>query len=98
MASFTVRVELHNANDGDYISLHKAMKNRGFVRWVRSKDGDKNRLPTAEYNMQDTALSRSEVLDRAKDAANSVKPKPKPWILVTESAGRAWSGLEPWEE
>ena len=90
--------ERRGSGHSDYTSLHKAMKNRGFVRWVRGKDGDKNCLPTAEYNMQDTALSRSEVLDRAKDAANSVKPKPKPWILVTESAGRAWSGLKPWEE
>ena len=34
--------------------------------------------------MPNTNLKRSEVLDRAKTAANSVKPKPAPWIVVTE--------------
>jgi len=96
MTNYTVRVELHDADDEDYANLHVAMEKQGFVRWIKDSDGSKYRLPTAEYNMTNTALDRSRVLERAKTAANSVKSKPTPWILVTESAGRSWSGLKPW--
>jgi hypothetical protein len=61
-------------------------------------EGAKNRLPTAEYNLPDTDIGRSEVLKRAKAAAESVKPSPTPWIVVTESAGRSWSGLKSWRD
>jgi hypothetical protein len=56
------------------------------------------RLPTAEYNMADTSSTRAEVLARARAAANAVRPRPEPWILVTQSAGRQWSGLPPWDD
>jgi hypothetical protein len=95
--SFTVRVELHGADEEDYASLHEAMEKQGFVRWVKGKNG-KKRLPTAEYNMLDVDLDCDEVLDRAKKAANSVKPNPMPWIVVTQSAYRMWWGLKPWNE
>jgi hypothetical protein len=98
MTSFTVRVELHDAKEKDYTSLHAAMEDEGFVRWIVGSDDTKDRLPTAEYNMADVSLTSSEVLKRAKSAANSVKPSPTPWIIVTESAGRRWSGLKPWRE
>ena len=98
MTRYTVRVELHDADDDDYESLHEAMEKKGFVRWVESNDGSKYRLPTAEYNMDSSTLDRSQVLDRAKAAAESVKPKPTPWIVVTESAGRNWSGLKSWND
>ncbi len=96
MTNYTVRVELHGANDDDYANLHAAMEYEGFVRWIKGSDGDKNRLPTAEYNMADADIDRSEVLRRAKAAGNSVKANPTPWIIVTESAGRTWSGLKSW--
>jgi hypothetical protein len=98
MTNYTVRIELHNADEDDYASPHDAMKDSGFVRWIAGSDGSRSRLPTAEYNMANTTLDKSEVLDRARTAANSVKPKPVPWIFVTQSAGRTWSGLKPWEE
>lgn len=97
MTNYTVRVELHGADDDDYGNLHAAMEDEGFVRWIKGSDGDKERLPTAEYNMPNTDIDRSEVLRRAKTAANSVKASPTPWILVTESAGRTWSGLKSWQ-
>lgn len=97
MTSYTVRVELHNADGDDYESLHAAMENEGFVSWIVDSKGSKDRLPTAEYNFPDTDIERAEVLERAKRAANSVKPKPAPWIIVTQSAGRTWSGLKPWQ-
>ena len=40
--------------------------------------------------------ARAAVLARANTAANAVKPRPEPWVLVTELAGRSWSGLPPW--
>jgi hypothetical protein len=43
-------------------------------------------------------LARVAVLARAKAAANAVKPRPEPWVLVTESARRSWSGLPPWDD
>ena len=74
------------------------MESEGFVRWVEAKDGSLKRLPTAEYNMANTSLTRAAVLARAKTAANAVEPPPEPWLRVTESAGRSWSGLPPWDD
>jgi hypothetical protein len=98
MTNYTVRVELHRAVEADYARLHSLMEAQGFVRWVQSNDGSLKRLPTAEYNMPDTSLTLSEVLDRAREAATGAKPKPTPWVLVTESVGRSWSGLQTWED
>jgi hypothetical protein len=98
MTNYTVRVELHNADEDDYATLHAEMEDRGFVRWVASSDGEKSRLPTAEYNLAGTNIERDEVLRRAKAAANVAKPNPTPWVIVTQSAGRTWSGLKPWRD
>jgi hypothetical protein len=89
MTNYIVRVELHRADEDDYARLHSLMESAGFVRWIEGRDGDLKRLPTAEYNM---------VLARAKTAANSVRPRPEPWILVTESTALQWSGLPPWND
>jgi hypothetical protein len=97
MTNYTVRVELHGADEADYTRLHSRMESEGFVRWVEAKDGSLKRLPTAEYNMADTSLTRAEVLARARAAANVVQPRPEPWVLLTKSAGRSWSGLPPWD-
>lgn len=97
MTNYTTRVELHGADEDEYDALHDAMEAEGFVRWiVDSSSSDKLRLPTAEYNLPDSKLDRAQVLKRAERAAESVKPHPTPWILVTKSAGRTWSGLKPW--
>jgi hypothetical protein len=98
MTNYIVRVELHRADEDDYARLHSLMESAGFVRWIEGRDGDLKRLPTAEYNMADTALTRAQVLARAKTAANSVRPRPEPWILVTESTALQWSGLPPWND
>jgi hypothetical protein len=67
VASFTVRVELHDADDDDYASLHEAMEEQRFVRWIRDSDGNRKRLPTAEYNMADTpSRSLTHWHERAK--------------------------------
>jgi hypothetical protein len=98
MTNYTTRVELHGADEDEYEALHDAMEAEGFVRWIENSSGEKLRLPTAEYNLSDSTLDRKQVVKRAERAAESVKPNPTPWILVTESAGRTWSGLKPWRE
>jgi transcriptional regulator of NAD metabolism len=90
MAQFTVRVELHHADDDDYETLHSAMEEEGFSRLITSNDGTVYHLPTAEYN-RDASLTRQQVLDSAKKAA--AKTKKEYGILVTESEGRKWIGL-----
>lgn len=91
MASFTIRVELHDADWGDYTKLHGEMTKRGFSQTVCSDGGKVYELPPAEYNLIGE-LTRSQVLDRAKAAASAVKQKFG--VIVTESAGRTWFGLQ----
>ena len=98
MTNYTVRIELHRADDDDYNALHEAMEQNGFVRWVETEESIKYRLPTAEYNLSNSELTRSQVLDLAVDIAKSVKPQPTPWILVTQSAWRRWSGIKTWSD
>ena len=98
MTNDTTRVELHGADEDEYEALHDAMEAEGFVRSIENSSGEKLRLPTAEYNLPDSTLDRKQVVKRAERAAESVKPNPTLWILVTESAGRTWSGLKPWRE
>lgn len=92
MGRFTTRVELHDAEWSDYTLLHAEMKKRGFSQTVTSDDGKTYDLPPAEYNFE-ANISRSDVLERAKAAAGTVKNRYG--VLVTESAGRVWHGLEP---
>lgn len=91
MATFTVRVELHDADDSDYDTLWTEMKARGFKRRVTSDDGITYKLPPAEYSY-DGDITRSDVLKKAKEAAAATGRDYA--VLVTESAGRTWSGLE----
>ncbi len=39
MTSFTVRVELHKADEDDYAKLHEEMEERGFVRRIKDVTG-----------------------------------------------------------
>jgi hypothetical protein len=59
-------------------------KSEGFVRWVEAKDGSLKRLPTAEYNMANTSLTRAEVLERQQTLHASPFP-----TLPREPAGEA---------
>lgn len=92
MASFTVRVELHDADWDDYERLHSYMEKEGFKRTITSGDNRTYHLPTAEYNLQNVNVQRSDVLQTAKRAA--AKTNKKFAVLVTESSGRTWDGLE----
>jgi hypothetical protein len=90
MASFTTRVELHNASSKDYDTLHAAMERAGFSRVIQSDDGHWYHLPTAEYD-RSGSFTRGQVLKSAQDAA-AITGKSF-WVIVTESAGRTWSNL-----
>ena len=97
LANYSIRVELHQGTDEEYASLDAAMIEEGFVRWIVGGGGKKERLPTGEYNLIDSDLHQAMILGRVEEAAYAVKPTPKPSIVVTESAGRTWSGLNPWK-
>ena len=75
----------------DYEILHGAMEQRGVSRQITSDDGVTYHLPTAEYNYVGRK-TRSQVLELAKVAASDTNKKFA--VLVSESNGRSWSGLE----
>ncbi len=97
MANYSVRIELPGASDADYGSLDAAMREEGFVRWIVGASGKREQLPTGEYNLIDSDLHQAMVLGRAEEAARAVQSEPAPLIIVTESAGRIWSGLPRWK-
>lgn len=90
MARFTVRVELHDASWEQYEKLYDEMAARGFIDTI-SYQGGTVKLPPAEYNFDGNA-TKEQVLEKAKDAAAQVVRKYA--VLVTESNGRTWYGLE----
>lgn len=63
MASFTIRVELHNADSDNYEELHKEMSGKWFRRTIISGDGVKYQLPDTEYNYSGET-TRDDVLDK----------------------------------
>ncbi|HBR4419646.1 TPA: DUF2622 domain-containing protein [Klebsiella pneumoniae] len=91
MADFTVRVELHGADAEDYDELHEKMEAKGFKRTIVSDGGTRYQLPDAEYNYSGN-VSRADVLERAYNVAKTIRSNPA--VLVTESAGRRWRGLD----
>jgi hypothetical protein len=91
MGRFTTRVELHYADDDDYETLHAAMEDEGFSRIIVTEDGAKYHLPTAEYDRRGQ-LTKQDVLNSAMRAATLTGRKFA--VLVTESNGRTWEGLE----
>jgi hypothetical protein len=90
MASFTVRVELHQASYQDYENLHAAMARAGFSRFITSDDQKVYQLPTAEYD-RECNVTIAQVLEQARAAANSTGKTNA--VLVTEAGRRMWNGL-----
>jgi hypothetical protein len=91
MAQFTVRVELHGAKWEDYERLHAEMERKGFSRLIKADDGKTYHLPWAECNGFGS-LTNFQIRDIARTAANSTGRRNA--VLVTESSGRSWVGLE----
>lgn len=92
MPDFTVRVEVPGAAWEDYDALRVEMEGEGFASMVRGSVGTPYELPSGEYALS-ADLTRQQVLARARRAAE--RSGYSCAVLVTESAGRAWSGLDP---
>lgn len=90
MQHFTVRFDLNGAEDKDYNSLEERLILFNFSEIIESEDGESYVLPRGEYRISGD-FSRHKVLDLAILAAAPFKEKIK--ILVTESNGTAWTGL-----
>ncbi|EGR5448278.1 endoribonuclease GhoS [Vibrio cholerae] len=91
MASFTVRMVLHDADWEDYNKLYEEMNKEGFSDEISSDDGTAYELPDGEYTISGN-LTKSDVLSKAKNAAS--KTGKKYAVLVTQSSGRTWYGLK----
>ena len=85
------RVELHSATYQDYETLHAAMESQGFARTITSDQGVEYMLPTAEY-YREGQLTRDQVIESAKRAAATTRKSYA--VLVTESNGLTWVGLQ----
>lgn len=91
MFQFTVRVVLHEAEAEDYENLHSLMEEQGFSRTIASDRGRTYHLPEAEYTCEGDR-TKAEILLMAKAAATQTEKKYA--VLVTQSDGRTWYGLE----
>jgi hypothetical protein len=92
MASFTVRIVLHGAELSEYEELHKFMEYEGFSRTITDAKANEYHLPPGE-NTISGPYTRLDVRTKARLAAE--KTERSFGVLVTESKGRAWLGLEP---
>lgn len=92
MAEFTVRVELHGAEWEDYDALRTEMLAEGFAATIAGSGGAAYELPAGEHAFSGE-FARQQVLARARAAADRTGFSYA--VLVTESAGRSWSGLDP---
>ncbi|WP_201315127.1 hypothetical protein [Dyella sp. EPa41] len=89
---FTVRVELHNADEDDYESLHKKMGAAGFKKYLHYSDSNKDfALPTAEYRYFSDVETNQQVVDKAYDIAHNVKRNPS---VISTQGEIAKRGLE----
>ena len=90
MAHYTTRVELLDADEEDYQTLHAAMEEQKFTRTIIAHDGATCKLPSAEYNYE--GRSRIDtVLDKAKYAADSTDLAYE--IIVSEAQSEDGIGL-----
>jgi hypothetical protein len=91
MADCTIRVELHGAEWEDYDTLRVEMEAEGFSAAMRGSGGLAYELPAGECAVSGD-VTRQQVLARARRGAD--RSGCNYAILVTESVGRAWYGLE----
>ncbi|MPQ77512.1 hypothetical protein [Hydrogenovibrio sp. JE_KL2] len=91
MAKFIVRVELHSANSADYDKLHKEMQSNGFTDEIVSNDNRVFKMPPGEYTGHKN-LTTDEVRDLVNNIAGRIVNGRA--VLVSESIGSSWIGLE----
>jgi len=87
MARFTVRVELRDPHESDYLELHKIMELKGFSRTLTTNtSGVVYQLPVGEYAYESETMDNEAVGKLVEAIAEKIRPNPM--ILVTQSAGR----------
>jgi len=91
MPRYTIRIELHDATWDHYIEMYKHLAAQGITDIITSDDGARYKMPPAEYNY-DGLANRNQVLEMSK--ASAAKVVRSYAVLVTESAGRVWHGLD----
>ena len=91
MPHFTVRFEIENADNNDYDQLEERLILFNFNEIIECEDGNTYILPRGEYRISGE-MTRQKVLDLAILASSMFKDRCK--ILVTESSGTAWTGLQ----
>lgn len=91
MANFSISIELQDDTQIAYQKLCSIMSRHGFKHSVSDDDNIHYRLPRGEFTCSGY-LCRQELLDKVFNATLKILPRPK--VLVTEVAGRAWRGLE----
>lgn len=90
MASYTVRIVLHDSTWDDYNKLYKAMSKEGFSDEIDSDDGIKYKMPDGEYTIS-ASLTHDDIFKKAKKAATTTGKQYA--VFSTQSSGRKWSGL-----
>jgi hypothetical protein len=91
MASFTIRVELHDATWQNYINLAADLAKQGVTDVITADDGTTYKMSPAEYNY-DGAASIDDVLNAVGAAA--ARTGKKHAVFVTQSTQRKWRGLQ----
>lgn len=88
-----IRVELHNAEPDDYDTLHNAMADQEFYRFIQDDNTQKwYKLPRAQYyyngNIEDRNVILNSVVAAVKETYEDFE------AIVTKSNGSIWTGLE----
>ncbi|MDU4241112.1 MAG: hypothetical protein E7I21_10980 [Limosilactobacillus fermentum] len=91
MARYTIRIELHGATWDDYEEMYRHLAAQGITDIIASDNGVSYKMPPAEYSYEGNA-TRTQVLEMAKSSASKVVASYA--VLVTESSGRTWHGLD----
>jgi hypothetical protein len=90
MSLFIIRIELHDAADADYQSLHKAMETFVFKRTITRWD-EEYQLPAAMYSIiADESLD--QIFENARVAALITKKQFT--IMVTRDGESRFQGLK----
>jgi len=90
--SFTIRVELHDANWQHYVNLAADLAKQGITDLVTASDGVTYKMSPAEYNYEGSATI-DNVLDAVRAAAERTGKKNA--VFVTQASYRKWIGLQP---
>lgn len=106
MAAYLTRVELYGDDQApdDYTRLHEEMEKRKFHRTIVADNGQRSRLPTAEYHSYGE-LTVDDVRSLAVQACNAIGYVTWPGtpgrvtrlcaVLVTQASTFRWIGLRP---